>query len=165
MTSLALAIALGLFLADQLAKLWIRNRMSIGDAFPVIPGFFQITYLRNTGAAWGLFSGNNWMLTLLSMVVLVMLWIGRKHFMAPGLGYAAALGCLTGGILGNLADRIRLGWVTDFLDFFVGAHHWPAFNIADAAICTGVGLYMLSSVRSSSKARKTADSAPEEPSA
>jgi signal peptidase II len=78
--------------------------------------------------------------------MLVLMVVFRRSFLSDTWDHRLALGLMVGGILGNLLDRIRLRFVTDFLDFYVGSAHWPAFNIADAAICTGVGIYVLSAL-------------------
>lgn len=132
-------------LLDQLAKQAVRARFHIGESLPVFDGWFHLTYVRNTGAAWGMFSGQNIGLIVLSVVMLVLVVAFRRSFLKPSLEHRLALGLMIGGILGNLYDRVRYGWVVDYLDVFWKDWHWPAFNIADAAICIGVGLYMISS--------------------
>jgi signal peptidase II len=102
--------------------------------------------VRNTGAAWGILGGQNASLSLLSIVMLALMFFFRRSLLSDTWEHRLALGLMAGGIVGNLMDRLRLGWVTDFLDFHWNGHHWPAFNVADAAICTGVGIYMLSSL-------------------
>jgi len=143
---LVLTIGIIILLADQISKFWVRYSFDLGQLDPLIPGFFNLTYLRNTGAAWGMLHGYNTWLGLLSIVVLAGLIFFRRSFISNVLEHKIALGCLIGGIAGNLVDRIKLGYVTDFLDFHIGEWHWPAFNIADAAICTGVGIYILSAL-------------------
>jgi signal peptidase II len=135
-----------LVVADQVTKQIVRDRFALGESRSVIDGFFSLTYVRNTGAAWGLFSSQNTWLTVLSVVMLVLLVVYRRSFLGDRILHRIALGLMIGGIVGNLMDRVRLGWVTDFLDFNLWGYAWPAFNIADAAICTGVGLYVLTSI-------------------
>lgn len=130
---------------DQLAKLAICARFHVGESVPVIPGWFSLTYVRNTGAAWGMFSGQHLGLIALSILMLILVVVFRRSFLKPTWEHRLALGLMIGGILGNLYDRLRYGWVVDYLDFFRGDWHWPAFNVADSAICIGVGLYMISS--------------------
>jgi len=141
---LALIVAILVTVSDQWTKLVVRADFALGESRPVLEGFFHLTYVRNTGAAWGIMGGQNTWLTILSAVMLVLMVIFRRSFMSNTWEHRLALGLMLGGILGNLMDRVRLGWVTDFFDFYVGSWHWPAFNIADAAICTGVGIYILS---------------------
>ena len=136
--------AAGATLALDLAtKAWVEARLAVFESVPVIPGWFHLTHLRNRGVAFGLFSrGADWAPALLIGVTLavmaVIVWMVRRTPAADRLAHLS-LGLLGGGALGNLVDRVRYGEVVDFLDLFWGAHHWPAFNVADAAICLGVG--------------------------
>lgn len=142
---LALVIGIVVTVLDQITKYVIRDSFALGETRPVIDGFMNLTYLRNTGAAWGMLGGQNGPLIILSFVMLALLVIFRRSFIVDCTIHRVAMGLMLGGILGNLIDRLRLGWVTDFLDFYVNGYHWPSFNVADAAICTGVGLYVISS--------------------
>ncbi len=151
---LALVVAILVTVADQYTKAWVRGSMALAESHPIIPGLFNLTYLRNTGAAWGMFSGHNLALTVLSLVMLVLMVVFRRSFLNNSRAHSLALGLLCGGILGNVLDRIRHDWVTDFLDFHVAGHHWPAFNIADSAICVGVGIYVLTSFLAERRGRK-----------
>ena len=141
-----LLVALYVILLDQASKEWVRGAFSLHESVELIPGFFSLTYIRNTGAAWGMFSGQNLTLALLAFVMLVALVMFRRRILPPGPLHRVALGLLCGGIAGNLFDRLRLDYVTDYLDFYIQTWHWPAFNIADAAICIGVGIYLLGTV-------------------
>ena len=143
-----LLVTLLITAADQVVKEWVRLQYGLGESTVVVPGFFSLTYVRNTGAAWGMFGGQTVGLAILSVVTLAALILFRRQLLDGTWPHRLALGLLAGGILGNLLDRVRIGYVTDYLDFYLGASHWPAFNIADAAICTGVGIYMLTSWRS-----------------
>ena len=138
-----LLVALCVVLLDQASKEWVRGAFSLHESVPVIPGFFHLTYVRNTGAAWGLFSGQNIALSALALVMLAVLVAFRRKILPPGRVHRVALGLLCGGIVGNLFDRLRLDYVVDFLDFFVRSSHFPAFNVADSAICICVGIYVL----------------------
>jgi len=144
---LVLILGLIVVLFDQLTKLWVRAAFIYGgEPQIVIPGFFNLVYVRNEGAAWGMFGGQMPILIILSIVVLILLTVYRRKVLNPTLDHRIILGLMVGGICGNLIDRIRVGWVTDFLDFYIGPYHWPSFNVADSAICIAVGLYMLSSL-------------------
>lgn len=140
-----LAVLAGTWVAllDQLTKTWIRDAIGLHESFCVWPGFFDVTYVKNTGAAWGMFSNHNALLALLAVAMLGLLVGFRRRLLPPGRGGDVVLGLLGGGIVGNLLDRLRLDYVTDFLDFYVGGWHWPAFNIADAAICSAVVFYLV----------------------
>ena len=138
-----LLVALYVLLLDQASKGWVRGAFDLHQSIELLPGFFSLTYIRNTGAAWGMFSGQNLTLALLALVMLIALVLFRRKILPPGVLHRVALGLLCGGIAGNLFDRLRLDYVTDYLDFHIGTWHWPAFNIADSAICIGVGIYLL----------------------
>ncbi len=130
--------ALLLVAADQLSKLWIRSNLAIGESLFEV-GFFRLTYIRNTGAAFGLFQDQTFLLTIVASVgvaalLLYALFFHHKFpFLDNGLG-KSALGLVLGGTVGNLIDRIYLGYVTDFIAVSI----WPAFNIADSAIVVGI---------------------------
>jgi len=143
---LALLIGLAIVLLDQLTKQWIRSAFVYGESRPVIDGFFNLVYVRNDGAAWNILSGQSIILILISVVVLVLLVIYRRSFLQEQFLHRILFGLMVGGILGNLIDRIRFGWVTDFLDFQFGTYHYPSFNVADSAICIAVGLYILTNL-------------------
>ncbi len=147
---LVLLLGLAIALADQVVKYLVRFRFHLGESIPVIPGFFSLTYVRNTGAAWGLFDGSNLALAVFSFVALAGLTLFRRHFLGTSRLQQIALGLMAGGILGNLFDRVRLGYVVDFLHFYWRSWHFPSFNIADAAICTGVAVYLIVGFRSES---------------
>jgi len=141
-----LLVAIFITVSDQLTKQLVRDGFSLGESRAVIEGFFSLTYVRNTGAAWGMFGGQNMWLSLLSIVMLVVMVIFRRSFLSDTWEHRVALGLMIGGIIGNLLDRMRLGYVTDFLDIYIGNSHWPAFNIADSGICIGVGIYVVTSL-------------------
>jgi signal peptidase II len=130
--------ALLVVVADQLSKMWIRSNLVVGQSLPET-GFFRLTHIQNTGAAFGLFQGHSFALTIVALVGIVVLLvyallIYRRFPILDNLLGKSALGLVLGGTVGNLIDRLHLGYVTDFID--VG--FWPAFNIADSAIVVGV---------------------------
>jgi signal peptidase II len=132
--ALMLSIAL-----DQATKAWATDSLAPIGSVTIIPGLFNLTYVGNTGVAFGMLAGHGLLVALL-MVALALAAI----FFARGLNWASwepnlVGGCLCGGALGNLVDRLRIGHVVDFLDFHVGLHHWPFFNVADSLICVAVG--------------------------
>lgn len=151
---LVVLIIVGIVLVDQVTKLAVISRFGLGDYVSVIPGFFDIRYVRNTGAAWGMLSGYGIFLVLLSVVMLILIYRYRRQFLYDTVLHRCAGGLMTAGIIGNLIDRIKWGYVIDFLDFYAGSSHFPAFNVADSAICTGVTLYMLSQVLDMKKERR-----------
>ncbi len=148
-----LAVAASVYVADQLSKLAVLRLLGPWDEREVIEGFFKLVHWGNTGAAWSLFTGNNGLLAVISLLALAVLWLTRERFTLQTLTGQVALGLVLGGILGNLTDRLRVGHVIDFLRFYLerrgdGAEvGFPAFNLADSAICLGVGLLILQSFR------------------
>ena len=141
-----LLLALAIALVDQVSKYVVRMTFAVGESRPLIQGLFDLTYVRNTGAAWGIMGGQNASLTILSVIMLAAILLFRRSFLSDTWEHRVALGLMVGGIVGNLMDRLRLGWVTDFLDVYWKGYHWPCFNVADAAICVGVGIYILSAM-------------------
>lgn len=143
---LVLLLSAAIVILDQVSKQWVTAGFSLGESLPVMPGLFSLTYVRNTGAAWGILGGMNGLLVALSVVVLVILVFFRRGILTDSLVHRFALALMIGGIVGNLLDRLRLQYVVDFFDFYWGIHHFPAFNVADSAICVGVGLYMITAL-------------------
>lgn len=140
---------------DQLTKFVVTQRISRFEEIVLIDGFFKLVHWGNTGAAWSMFHDKNGLLAIVAIIALVVLVFARHHFDVHTLGGQVALGLIIGGIVGNLVDRIRIHHVIDFLRFYVPRRGtwpgdeagFPAFNLADAAICTGVGLLFLLSWR------------------
>ena len=141
-------VALFVLALDQFTKQLV-NRWLLGDDEKVIiKGFFKFVHWSNTGAAWSLFMGNNKLLAVVALLALIVLFRSRHHFDAHTMTGQIALGLVFGGIVGNLTDRLRIGHVTDFLYFHLQRRGgseigFPAFNVADSAICIGVGLIFI----------------------
>lgn len=137
--------AAAIALADQGIKLAV---LSARPQLTVIPGFFAISFATNTGAAFSLFRQLPGVLTVLGAVILAGLavYVVRSGPTTTPLA-RIALALLIGGAAGNLIDRVRLGYVVDYLDVFVGRYHWPTFNLADSAVTIGAGLLVLASFR------------------
>jgi signal peptidase II len=148
-----IAVAIAAF--DQLTKWLVVRSVSPDESRVVITGFFTLVNWRNTGAAWGMFQHYNLLLTTVSLLTVLALYLFRHSLQLHRMGPRISLGLIAGGIIGNLIDRIRIGSVVDFLSFYVGQYHWPAFNVADSAICVGVGLYILLSWRSGGAIEKS----------
>lgn len=143
--------ATGVVALDQLTKWLVMADFYLHESREVIPGFFHLTYITNTGAAFGLLAGEKTMLRQaffigVAMLALAVIILTYRHVSAQGRLFVHAIGLIAGGAVGNLIDRLRFGAVVDFLDFFVKGYHWPAFNVADAAITIGVGLFILGSM-------------------
>ena len=146
-------VALVVLAFDQISKFAVLRWLGVEDQRVIIEGFFRIVHWTNRGAAWSLFneaSGSNLWLGLFAVVALAVLFTVRRHFDVHMLMGQIALGLVIGGITGNLVDRFLHGHVIDFLYFYLerrggGELGFPAFNVADMAICTGVGLVFLMS--------------------
>ena len=129
--------------ADRIIKALVPRFMDLHQSIPVIPGFFQITFVKNTGGAFGILAGWDSSLRqvffiLASVAALLLLFfLYRQAVRNASKPLRIALILIAGGALGNLYDRFTTGEVVDFLDFFIGRYHWPAFNLADSAIFVG----------------------------
>ena len=160
------AIAAAVFVLDRVTKLLIQTRVTAWDDRVVIPNFFNIVHAENRGAAFGLFSDStgavhNFLLIGLSLAVsafiATVLWRQRGGPLSRNWMLRAGLAFVLGGALGNVYDRITAGTVTDFLEFYVGAHEFPSFNVADSAITTGAGLLLLDMWRTREKKSPAAE--------
>jgi signal peptidase II len=135
-------IAVIVLLLDRIAKWAIASNIALHDSVVVIPGFLRLTHVQNTGAAFGLFADSSFQwkaaalvsFSILALVVVsALLWKNSHSLSTTTIG----LSLILGGAMGNLWDRMVSGHVVDFLDFYVGSYHWPAFNVADSAIVVG----------------------------
>jgi signal peptidase II len=151
-------VSLAVLLLDQWTKGIITRTFDVHQSASVIGGLFDLTYVRNSGAAFGLFASVDSSIKaviLNSVAVLVFIVVSayalRSSHKSVRLQVGFAL--ILGGAIGNLMDRVRFGYVVDFLDFSISGHHWPAFNVADSAICIGVGLLFLDMLRNEEEAR------------
>lgn len=142
------AIAILVFVGDQATKAMVESSIPEHAVIPVLPRFFNLTHVKNTGAAFGLFSDSPapWKTALLIgisagllITVVALVWRSQRLHWEAGVGLALVLG----GAVSNLADRIRMGRVVDFLDVYLRSYHWPAFNLADSAIVAGAGFLVL----------------------
>lgn len=143
-----LAIALGILALDQGTKWLLIHFLPSGREVAVLPGFFKLVHWTNTGAAWSLFYDRNHLLAAVSVFALVILFLARRYFEGDTRPGQVALGLVFGGISGNLVDRVVHHHVVDFLYFHIYRRDgrelgFPAFNVADTAICTGVGIIVL----------------------
>ena len=144
-------IALAIVLTDQVTKEIVIRSMRLGESIPIVPGYFDLTFVLNPGAAFSLlatlpegirnpfFIGIS--VTAAILIILYRFWYLRQHRLA-----SASLGLILGGAVGNLIDRVRFGVVVDFLDAHLHQYHWPVFNVADSAISVGVTLMLLDMV-------------------
>jgi signal peptidase II len=152
------AVLAGLIvLFDQLTKALVLQTLSYGhEEKVIIHGFFKFVHWGNTGAAWSMFHGNNELLAIVSLIALLVLFLYRRHFDTRTVVGQISLGLIFGGIIGNLIDRLFRNHVIDFIYFYLqqrGGREvgFPAFNIADMAICSGVGLLFILSWKQDSQ--------------
>jgi signal peptidase II len=142
---------------DQATKIFIDRTMELHSSIPVIPSLFNISYLRNKGAAFGILANSAYRLPfflLVSAVAVCVIVVVIKKLREDQRLAAGSLSLIFSGALGNLIDRVRLGEVIDFLDVHWRGHHWPAFNIADSAICVGVFLLAIDMYLEEKRAKK-----------
>ena len=147
-----LLLAVGTLVLDRWSKALIQNRFDLNESARVIDGFFNITYVRNTGVAFGLFSSvsspaKSLLLSVFTAFAAIVVITYSVRSSARNRLLQVALALILGGALGNLYDRLSYGYVVDFLEFYVGTYHWPSFNVADSAISIGVGLLALEIIR------------------
>ncbi len=145
---LFLAVTVPVIILDQLTKAWILTTLRLHEGFPVIDGFFNIIHVRNPGAAFGFLAGISpvfrsvfFLSVTVAAIILILNYLRSSRNDEPALVISLAL--ILAGAAGNLIDRVRFGEVVDFLDVYIGSHHWPAFNVADSAITIGASLLAL----------------------
>ncbi len=149
---LALVITLGVVILDQLTKALIDRAMALYQSIEIIPPFVNLTYVRNTGAAFGFLAGSHSNLRIIffiaiSIVAIICIFYLLKNLRSDLTAFIVSLSLILGGALGNFVDRLRMGEVIDFIDVHWGRAHWPAFNVADSAITVGVILLFLQMIR------------------
>jgi signal peptidase II len=141
-------ISLVIVLLDQLAKLLVVRSMPLGQNIPIVPGFFDLTFVLNPGAAFSLFATlpewiRNPFFILISVGAAVLIVAYRSRYLRENRLASVSLALIFGGAIGNLIDRLRYGVVVDFLDAHIYQYHWPIFNVADSSISVGVALLLL----------------------
>ena len=140
--TVALIIAAVVLILDQITKFLISSNMVLFEDIPVISGFFHITYVQNTGMAWSMLSGQQFLLSLAAFAAIgVMLWY--LMYRRPDRITTISIGFMMAGAAGNLIDRLVFSYVRDFLNFYIFGYDFPVFNVADIALCLGVGLLIL----------------------
>ena len=138
-----LAVAAVIVVADQLTKLAIISSIPYGGQVPVIGDLFILWHVRNTGAAFSLFEGGQLLFIVVTVVALGMVAYFHRSFLGRSRWFQVILGVVLGGSLGNFIDRLRFGYVTDFLSFGFGETRFPTFNVADSAVVCGIGLLVI----------------------
>jgi signal peptidase II len=143
-----LVFCIGVLLLDQWTKSMVVQKLPLYQRVEVIQGFFNLTHVRNTGGAFGIFGGEKGGLGSILFVVVSLIAVGAIIVLFLRIKenertLAISFSLILGGAAGNLIDRLRYGDVVDFLDFHLSTYHWPAFNVADSAICIGIGLMAL----------------------
>ena len=141
-------LTLAVLLVDQVSKEIITSRLALFSSVPVVPDLFHLTLVTNRGALFGLFHDladpyRAVLFTAVPVLAIILILVFQYRTTISDTVAQTGLALILGGALGNLADRLRFGYVVDFLDLFVGSYHWPAFNVADSSICAGVGLLVL----------------------
>lgn len=141
-----------ILLLDQISKLLVTSSMALHESIEVLPGFLSITYVRNPGAAFGFLADAPpffryvfFVAVTAAAIVLILQYVRKTSANEPALIFSLSL--IFGGAVGNLVDRVRYGEVIDFLDAYIGSHHWPAFNAADSAITVGAVILMMELIR------------------
>ena len=159
-TAVFLSCATVLVALDQLTKRVASLRLEPGESISVLGDFLRLTLVHNTGAAFGLFPGSRVPFIVVSVLAIgVVLYLFLRETYRSVMN-RALLGCILGGAIGNLIDRVRLGWVVDFIDMGFGDVRWPVFNVADSAVTVGVILLAWNLARSG----RVAAPHPEDPS-
>jgi len=159
---LLLIVSAVVLVLDQATKLYIDSRFALHQSLTVVENFFHITYVRNKGAAFGIFADNAvripFFVTISLVAAVGILWyLYRSGAQQKLLHFALSL--IFAGAVGNLIDRVRLGEVIDFIDVHWYQYHWPAFNVADSAITVGVGILLVDLWREERKKKPGAEAA------
>lgn len=129
-------VSLAILAVDQISKWLVVKHFVPGESVTVLPHLFLLTYVENPGGAFGILANYTEKFVLLGVILLIVVVAANFYLARGNLALNLALAFVTGGIMGNLADRLRFGYVIDFLDFRI----WPVFNVADTFICIGAGL-------------------------
>lgn len=150
---ISVAVAVFIVPLDWFTKYLTHRYLVYGEHVSVIDGFFNLVHVRNFGSAFGMFNQgretafNTWFFAIASLIGLVLLIFMIRQESRDRKLALFCLGLLLGGLIGNQSERFLHDYVTDFLDFYINSHHWPAFNVADSAISTGIVGYMIAMMR------------------
>ena len=133
---------------DQTTKALVQKTMALYHSVPVIPGFFSLTHIHNPGGAFGFMARQGpgvraFLFLAVSFLAILLLFYLYRRIPVTYQWLSAGLALIMGGAIGNFIDRVRFGEVVDFLDFYIGVHHWPAFNVADSAVTVGITVLLV----------------------
>jgi signal peptidase II len=156
---LFLGVAILVVVLDQLTKRLAEDRLRGQRSVPLVDDILRLTYIENRGAAFGLLQDQTTFFVLVGIIVIAVIAMSYRYLPRSGFLLHMALGLMLGGAVGNLIDRVRQGYVVDFVDFGYRANWWPVFNVADSAIVIGVALMALSALSPSSEQQSSASSA------
>lgn len=156
---LFLGVAFLVVVLDQLTKRVAEDRLRGQRSVPLVDDILRLTYIENRGAAFGLLQDQTTFFVLVGIIVIAVIAMSYRYLPRSGFLLHLALGLMLGGAVGNLIDRVRQGYVVDFVDFGYRANWWPVFNVADSAIVIGVALMALSALSPSSEQQSSASSA------
>lgn len=155
---LSLGVLVTLFVIDHLTKFWAEKALKpewwgvfkptlemweSRPAIPIIPGYLQFVYAENTGAAFSMLDGHVTLLGIISVAATIGLFFFWKSLPADEVWGRIAIAVITSGAIGNMIDRLFRGFVVDFIDAYIGRHHWPTFNVADSSICVGAVILII----------------------
>jgi signal peptidase II len=162
-----LFLSLGILVVDQWTKWLVEVHLPHTASQPLIPGLLNLTHVKNTGVAFGLFAshgagGGSWLLVAMGFAALTAVFLYFRFAPERNRLLLSSLALIVGGAVGNLIDRLASGAVTDFVDVYLGPHHWPAFNVADSAITIGIGLMIIDSFRPHHRGHHSATQGDEE---
>ncbi|MGH9867875.1 MAG: signal peptidase II [Candidatus Polarisedimenticolia bacterium] len=151
--SMTVAVAVSVVALDRVTKAMVEAWLDAYRSVTLVPGLLDLTYVQNPGGVFGVFKGlepvwRSVLFTVVPVAAIVLIAVYAWRVPATQTMTHVALALILGGAVGNLVDRVRLGYVVDFVDVHWRGWHWPAFNVADSAICVGVGLLLLESLRS-----------------
>ncbi|PHR29038.1 MAG: signal peptidase II [Desulfotalea sp.] len=142
-----LLLITAVIVTDQISKFWIVDTLHLYESREIIPGLFNLVYVVNPGAAFSILADvdspwRHYFFLIVGCLAIVGMTVAYIKLRTENDRYYLPLGLIVGGAIGNMIDRIRFGSVIDFLDFYMGNYHWPAFNVADSAICVGAVLFI-----------------------
>lgn len=128
---------------DQISKFAVDANMKLQQSMDIVPGFFRITYLHNTGAAWSMLEGKMWFFYIITAIALVAMIYFYVRSEKQDVMFKTGIVCMAAGTIGNLIDRLIFQYVRDFIDFIILGYDFPVFNVADMALCFGVFLIII----------------------